>query len=89
MDNEGSSSTHSSLASFTINETESTIYDYDPNNIKKAIAVYDRTLEREREYRERKKAEMTQEQTEEQLRKRREYARRYREKKDMKKTAAN
>ena len=89
MDNEGSSSTHSSLASFTITETESTIYDYDPNNIKKAIAVYDRTLEREREYRERKKAEMTQEQTEEQLRKRREYARRYREKKDMKKTAAN
>ena len=73
--------THSSVSSFTIAETESTVCDYDPDYIKKAVAAYERSLERKREYRQKKKAEMTTEQREEQLRKGREYAKNYRARK--------
>ena len=75
------SPTHSSVSSFTITETESTVCDYDPDYIKKAVAAYERSLERKREYRQKKKAEMTTEQREEQLRKGREYAKKYRARK--------
>ena len=82
------SPTQSSVTSFNITETESTVCDYDPDYIKKAIAVYERSLERKREYRQRKQAEMTPEQKEEQLKKGRGYAKKYRaKKKEMKKAA--
>ena len=72
------SPTQSSVTSFNITETESTVCDYDPDYIKKAVAAYERSLERKREYRQRKQAEMTPEQKEEQLKKGREYAKKYR-----------
>ena len=88
MDKKEESPTHASVSSFTITETASTICDYDPDYIKKAVAAYERSLERKRQYRQRKQAEMTPEQKEEQLRKRREYDRQYRaKKKEMKKAA--
>ena len=46
MDNKEESPTHSSVTSFTITETESTVCDYDPDYIKKAVAAYERSLQR-------------------------------------------